>query len=325
MRQNLPGRGNLREDWKIGKLENWDASLVTPGALRWARRGPGARVLHVFSGVCNLVNDEDEVLSLVTDQLDLGPFSVLAPESAVPFNRWLKQDTPIRVEPGAIVLGDHFLAFSAGEQWDPRIPWERLRTSPKLVLGRFPQLTQLLHRHAPENSLARLVGHDGASSNEPGEALSSKISHQIRAAARQPAADLCRGIVLQDLDAVRSGACALAGLGGGLTPAGDDYLVGAMLAAWLLYPARRASSVAETVINAAVPRTNRLSAAWLRAAAQGEASLRWHLLLEALSGPDLDGLEDAVLELLSVGHTSGADALGGFRDVLNLYKEARKA
>ena len=57
----------------------------------------------------------------------------------------------------------------------------------------------------------------------------------------------------------------------------------------------------------------------------GEASLRWHLLLEALSGPDLDGLEDAVLELLSVGHTSGADALGGFRDVLNVYKEARKA
>jgi hypothetical protein len=274
-------------------------------------------VLHVFAGACNLINDRDEILSLVCEKLDLGPFGMLAPGSAAPFNRWLKQDTPVQVGPEAILLGDHFLSFRRSQQWDPRIPWERLRASSGPVLARLPRLVELVHSHSPENSLAWLVVEEVASSYQSMEAPPSEILQHVLAAARAPAASLCRGIVYHDLDAVRSGAYALAGLGGGLTPAGDDYLVGASLAAWLLYPAGWARSVAETILNAAARRTNRLSAAWLRGAARGEAGLRWHLLLEALTAPDLDGLEEAVLELLSVGHTSGADALGGFTDVLH--------
>jgi hypothetical protein len=282
-------------------------------------------VLHVFAGACNLINDRNEILSLVCEELDLGPFGMLAPESAAPFNRWVRQDTPVQVGLDAILLGDRFLSFGAGQQWDPRIPWERWRACSGPVLARLPHLAELLHSYSPETSLARLVGDEVASSYQSAEAPPSEILQQTLAAARAPAVKLCRGVVSHDLEAVRSGAYALSGLGGGLTPAGDDYMVGAMLAAWLLYPAGWARSLAETIVEAAAGRTNRLSTAWLRAAARGEAGLRWHLLLEALTTSDLDGLEDAVLDLLSVGHTSGADALGGFVDVFKLYKESKKA
>jgi len=312
VKPRLPGRFKLR-----GRLEGWEAYLVTPGALQWVRRGRRARVLHVFAGACNLINDRNEILSLVCEELDLGPFGMLAPKSAAPFNAWLKQDTPVQVEREAILLGDRFLSFGASQQWDARIPWERLRASSDRIFAWLPHLADLLRSHSPENSLARLVVDEVASSYPSTEAPPSEILQRILAAARAPAVKLCRGVVSHDLEAVRSGAHALAGLGGGLTPAGDDYMVGAMLAAWLLYPAGWARSLAETIVEAAAGRTNRLSTAWLRAAARGEAGLRWHLLLEALSVRDLAGLEDAVLELLSVGHTSGADALGGFTDVLH--------
>ena len=60
----------------------------------------------------------------------------------------------------------------------------------------------------------------------------------------------------------------LAGLGDGLTPAGDDWLVGMMLWAWLAHAAPR--RFCQVLSDAAVPRTTTLSAAFLQAAA-----LRW--------------------------------------------------
>ena len=112
-----------------------------------------------------------------------------------------------------------------------------------------------------------------------------------------------------------SGAARLAGLGTGLTPAGDDFLAGLMTWAWLAHPAPRA--FCQVVLGAAVPRTTVLSAAFLRAAAAGECSIAWHHLLAALSDRQKplrvsETLRGSVQEVLSHGHTSGADTLAGF-------------
>jgi hypothetical protein len=102
----------------------------------------------------------------------------------------------------------------------------------------------------------------------------------------------------------------LAGLGNGLTPAGDDFLTGVMLWAWLAHPQpqRFSALLAET----AVPRTTTLSAAFLQAAAEGECSIAWHRLLQALAAGDERNLVGVVASVLATGQTSGADALAGF-------------
>lgn len=104
-------------------------------------------------------------------------------------------------------------------------------------------------------------------------------------------------------DAAAAGAAAarLAGLGPGLTPAGDDMLTGVLFALWVWYPSR---PIMTAVIAHAVPRTTTLSAAFLHAAADGEAAEPWHDLVA--------GHPDAVRRLLAVGHTSGRDAWAGF-------------
>ena len=55
-----------------------------------------------------------------------------------------------------------------------------------------------------------------------------------------------------------------------------------------------------------------LSNAFLRSAAAGECSAPWHRLLEALQGGAAEQLDVAMREVLSYGHSSGADALAGF-------------
>jgi hypothetical protein len=66
------------------------------------------------------------------------------------------------------------------------------------------------------------------------------------------------------------------------------------------------------IYQSAAPRTTRLSAYWLEAAAHGQASKPWHDLLMALHDMDDVGILRAANSLISFGHTSGFDALTGF-------------
>ena len=113
-----------------------------------------------------------------------------------------------------------------------------------------------------------------------------------------------------DGTALEAGGELLAGLGGGLTPAGDDFLTGVMLWAWLAHP--EAQGFCRRLLEASAARTMMLSAAFLRCAAAGECSAAWHDLLAALDGGTARQVAEAVKSVLSFGHSSGADALAGF-------------
>jgi hypothetical protein len=132
----------------------------------------------------------------------------------------------------------------------------------------------------------------------------------LLAAVRHAAEALRAAARADDATALADAARAIAGLGPGSTPAGDDFLAGAMLRAHLSGPHPEAFCAA--VVEAAAPLTVSLSAAYLRASAAGECSRAWHRLIEALVAPGQAGLEQATLALLSQGASSGADALAGW-------------
>jgi hypothetical protein len=114
----------------------------------------------------------------------------------------------------------------------------------------------------------------------------------------------------ESLTRLRAGAAHLAGLGGGLTPAGDDFLTGAMLWAWLAHPTP--NNYCGVLLSASMTQTTMLSAALLQAAARGECSAPWHSMFRALVGGSDTNLAEAVQCVLAHGHTSGADTLAGF-------------
>jgi hypothetical protein len=130
-------------------------------------------------------------------------------------------------------------------------------------------------------------------------------AHNSLSGHAQPALDaISRWLVGNALD---DEAQALIGLGPGLTPSGDDYLGGVLIALHQLGRQSQARSLWRW-LEPRLARTSAISAAHLAAAAQGEAHEALHDVLNG--NPDLGRLDD-------VGHTSAWDALAGAVAVLN--------
>lgn len=144
--------------------------------------------------------------------------------------------------------------------------------------------------------------------------LSSSLPHHLIIASSL--SSLTTALRRGDLSQIATSAAALAGLGPGLTPAGDDALVGVMAGLWIcpamLHPSLGVDSACQSLVENAVPRTTTLSSAWLRHAARGEFGEPWHRLAHALHVDDPHALDAAVAAIVSFGAFSGADALSGF-------------
>jgi Protein of unknown function (DUF2877) len=107
---------------------------------------------------------------------------------------------------------------------------------------------------------------------------------------------------------------ALAGLGPGLTPSGDDVLAGMLLVASLT----ERFSPAKLGAAADGARTHDISRAFLRWAAKGHSIEPVHdLLLAVATGQPTQKAEQAVV---TIGATSGTDLLLGLRLVLNPWR-----
>ncbi|UCC65413.1 MAG: DUF2877 domain-containing protein [Anaerolineae bacterium] len=274
-------------------------SISRPVRERLDRGRCIAHVLAIFEHACDLLTPDGDVLALVTPQVGDGPLNIVMDGTAGLF-AGVAPGAPVTLEPKRLMGSGLDVDLKQAAVWEPRPDWNRLRGRRAEILACLPLLRALcLHQAPPESLLALLKptrSRDG-------------LNETIFSAAQKAAAALrdgWRGDLLQ----LQEGVAGLAGLGGGLTAAGDDFLVGAMLWAWLAHPAP--NLFCRTLTEVAVPSTTTLSVAFLGAAARGECSAPWHGLLAALSEGVEIKITAAVQEVLAHGATSGADALAGF-------------
>ncbi|MBG9390048.1 oxamate carbamoyltransferase subunit AllH family protein [Caenimonas aquaedulcis] len=106
-------------------------------------------------------------------------------------------------------------------------------------------------------------------------------------------------------------AVGLLGWGPGLTPSGDDYLAGALVALRAMGCDATAERLWDALRDAAATRTHAISRAHLVAAAGGEAHETLHDCLEQLLGGDEPRWDEPLARLSRAGHCSGWDALAG--------------
>lgn len=129
---------------------------------------------------------------------------------------------------------------------------------------------------------------------------------------------LFHGLYEEKTRLIADGATLLAGLGPGLTPAGDDFLVGVLAAFYAFGPHYAQGqwtawqAYASVIANAASGRTTQLSTAWLTHAASGAFGAAWHNLIQAINANQQQALIMCTDRILATGATSGADAMGGF-------------
>lgn len=107
----------------------------------------------------------------------------------------------------------------------------------------------------------------------------------------------------------------LVGRGLGLTPSGDDVLMGFGTALRFLYcggVSSMAQAFFETVSRVVPGKTTAVSEAYYRAMGEGYANEDYLDLLAVVRAMDEQALPDALARVLELGHTSGADGLLGF-------------
>lgn len=139
-----------------------------------------------------------------------------------------------------------------------------------------------------------------------------RFADDARAALDQRAARLRASLLRADFGAARASAAAMIGLGPGLTPSGDDFLVGLFatlnIALSPCYPLR---AICGEVVAFARSSTNAISVAALANAARGRVRESIGALARELIDGTPAGLGDALDRVLAIGATSGAEIAAG--------------
>ena len=283
--------------------------MIAPRALEWLASAAEPRIHSLYRQSINLIDSDRRLLSVVQPELGAGPFAIVLARPDPSFDGFhvLDLKSPVIVNDRRLEIGTIQVDGARAKKWQPRPDWKSFGET--LDGHTLASLAALLHEHAPPESFAPLAN---GTSWENNQTVQSKALH----AAAQPAQELLSSLVAGDSKRAAEAAMGLAGLGGGVTPAGDDYLQGAIHALWARRDEKQARQMGEEIVAAATPRTNIISSEWLRAAARGEAGEDWHLLADAISVNQ--GLEEAMTRLLHRGHTSGADAMAGFLATLSV-------
>ena len=269
------------------------ARIITPAAHLWLADTTHARLLNVFEHACNLVNQNGAVMALVTPSLPLAPFALQVEAANL---HGLTAADAVRVTSTELYVGRWHIDTTHAQVWSPIADWATARRA----VTNNPDLLDSLARHA-------------IASCAPGtllELYTAPNSNTFLKLFARGATNLVNGMRTHSLNRAIDGARQLAGLGQGLTPGGDDFIIGVMFAAWSGLYGTASKAFCIRLAQTAAPRTTTLSGAFLHAAARGEAMSVWHTLLTAFARPS--DFVPALQALFQVGHTSGADALAGF-------------
>lgn len=251
-------------------------------------------VLATFTRSCYL-DLAGRIVAVVLPDLLNGPLNlVVAVDSSFTFDS-LPVGAPVSSSSRLIRVGDAVeISLEQTSAWTPAVAgWDD--TELPRIRANLRMISSLLQTEAPDGSFAAYV-HDPTRL----QARALEAMDLLESGLAQPSAELLQTAARQ-----------LAGLGSGLTPSGDDVLVGTLICLSVI-PGDDHRALRDAILAATQGRTTRISEAYLAAAARGEASETWHNLLRSLKESEDTAIASATRRLLAFGETSGADMLAGF-------------
>ncbi len=243
-------------------------------------------VLSVHARACNFLAEDGTLVSLVSPRVGPGPFHVVLSED-VDFHTLCAHAPVLWVQNGFLALGKYRFPLSPAVVWSPEVQWPR---SMGFLDEVYRRGRNVLDQQQEEGGFLRV------------------IRHHIQ----EGVGEVLTGMERGDGRRMSGGVKRLAGLGPGLTPAGDDALLGILAALHALDQEEWLIRVRPFVEELALSHTTSLSAAWLRYALEGAFSEPWHRLAKAWAQENGSRVQEVLESIRSIGATSGYYALLGF-------------
>jgi hypothetical protein len=289
---------------------------VGEAARRALAPGQVARILAVFSRTIYCDGEDRALICIGPPGIGAGPLNAILP---LPDGlNWsalgLCPGVPASADGRTLRVSDHLLFdLTSARPWRPA-PLPHPVDGPLLVAGLAALATALAARPRPDG-LGPLIAPLAAMSADLPPDLPD-ASRLVRAAWRgvRPLTDWLGGILRDPAGPIPPPppeAEGLIGLGPGLTPSGDDFLGGMLIALHALGAHAAARRLGPWVLAQAEDRTHRISQGHLACAAEGEGAGALHEALAAICFPGSPGLGRCLEALGGIGHSSGWDALAG--------------
>lgn len=215
-----------------------------------------------------------------------------------------------------ITIGNStLLTLDQTESWRPP-PWPS-RPSSNRLFDTSAALAQRAAIDAPQEGLARHVsGAPETSKRQPPLARIARTRIAIFECWLFGVLDAKATPAIADQEAVQG----LIGLGPGLTPSGDDFLVGALALLDAIGERDAHTALARSIIDAVPGSTAPLSACFLRAAAAGHFGEALHRAVSSVITGDVTA---AVATAEKIGHSSGWDTMAGITTTLRVAAAAQ--
>ena len=266
------------------------------------------KVEQVFNKAIN-VSIDNHLFTLLSTQLDNAPNSCRLLNNDFSLLN-IKNDDNFYLLNNEICIGEHYsLSFSLCKLWQQPVInfiYEKInqRNYQSFLLNQINRLDLILSE--ARSSLFNYQGDNlfYVASTEKLNQLRSNLISLLKAKQRHGLANVISQFV---------------GLGIGLTPSGDDYLVGLM--AFLLlekHPARAFYPEFHQGIMQSNERTTPISAITLEKALNHEYRENMHQLIQSLVDANKTNIYSQFLDILNIGSSSGSDMLFGIRDALYL-------
>jgi hypothetical protein len=265
---------------------------IGPIAARTIARARRGRVAAVFARSAYL--DFGDLVCLGLPGIGNGALNVIVERAhdLQPFR--LAAGVAVECDARVLRIDDIVLDGSAAPVWRPlplALPIDRTRLARGIAIGRAS-----MTERAPADGLAFLV-------------TDAKSSASLAATA-WPVVDAFSTWLSAGGEprAVPAALAALIGLGPGLTPSGDDFLGGALIAL-RAFGQPAVAEILASWLRPLLDRTHPVSAAHLAAACEGVGSEALHACIHAMASSE--DPRAAIDRVAAIGHTSGWDALAG--------------
>lgn len=266
-----------------------------------------AEVHSVFDASINLRADHHEglITVLISDHYDL-PQGIRLDAQGFTFQS-LTVDLPVTCRGRIMRFGSFPLTIDLGGAtvWDGRLSRTIIDTQKPSTERAWSTIWQSLNREQRLKQTDLIAG--DLFQADTGSLLTRNLS--------QPVRQLVAGTKHFDAHAAAAAAKEMIGLGPGVTPSGDDILIGYLAGLWSTAAQHHQkleflSSFGGLLLTLA-KETNEISRTYIHYAIKGEFASSIIALLRAISNAEEQSILSAVKAAMRVGHSSGMDSATG--------------
>lgn len=290
--------------WVYGFLISEISQSVYP-LLQENSRG---KVFSVHKNVINLLIN-NQIISIQTNLLPRTPLALKIENSNINFfNLNIKAEDHVFLHQDSLVINQFVFMITHSEKWDSYLNDPVFDVS-SIDKNKLNVLYKALKLFGKNEGLGEL-GTYYLSHMRDDKTLNS-LSQEANSILKRMSDSFVIGNVKESANC----GTALLGMGIGLTPSGDDFIIGLLSVLQLFKPKNKTiiafhNALKTSIINSS-HKTTTISKGFLISACRGEFGEVFHKFYQAFSSEDDEQIFLKSIDFMKIGHSSGTDSLAG--------------